>query len=78
MKSSHPQWGLVLTGGGAKGAYQAGALKYLAEIGFEPAIISGTSIGAFNGAVLSSIRPFPSAVNSSFFWILLCDVLAST
>lgn len=31
-----PLFGLVLAGGGAKGAYQAGALMYLAEIGFEP------------------------------------------
>lgn len=63
MKSDNPKFGLVLTGGGAKGAYQAGALKYLAEIGLEPQIIAGTSIGALNGAVLSSYRPFSYAVD---------------
>ncbi len=63
MKSSHPQFGLVLTGGGAKGAYQAGALQYLAELGLEPQIIAGTSIGALNGAVLSSYQPFSYAVH---------------
>jgi NTE family protein len=35
--------GLVLAGGGAKGAYQSGAIKYLAEIDFAPQIIAGTS-----------------------------------
>ncbi len=62
MKLVNPQLGLVLTGGGAKGAYQVGALKYIAELGLEPQIIAGTSIGALNGAVLSAYRPFPYAV----------------
>ena len=56
------RWGLVLAGGGAKGAYQAGALKYLAEINFQPQMIAGTSIGALNGAVLASYHPFSNAV----------------
>lgn len=62
MKSANPQLGIVLTGGGAKGAYQAGALQYIAELGLEPQIIAGTSIGALNGASLSAFRPFPYAV----------------
>jgi len=62
MKLANPQLGLVLTGGGAKGAYQVGALQYIAELGLEPQIIAGTSIGALNGAVLSAYRPFPYAV----------------
>lgn len=53
--------GLVLTGGGAKGAYQVGALRYLAEVDFFPDIIAGTSIGALNGAVLASHRSFEQA-----------------
>ncbi|WP_052672543.1 patatin-like phospholipase family protein [Aliterella atlantica] len=63
MKSINPKFGLVLAGGGAKGAYQAGALKYLAELGIVPQIIAGTSIGALNGAVLASHTPFPKAVS---------------
>ena len=62
MKSANPQFGLVLTGGGAKGAYQAGALRYLAEIGLEPHIIAGTSIGALNGAILASHGSFKLGV----------------
>ena len=62
MKSANPKFGLVLTGGGAKGAYQAGALKYLAELGLEPQIIAGSSIGALNGAVLAAHPPFDRGV----------------
>ncbi|WP_019504157.1 patatin-like phospholipase family protein [Pleurocapsa sp. PCC 7319] len=58
----NPQIGLVLAGGGAKGAYQAGALRYLAEIGLQPQIIAGTSIGALNGATLAANTPFNYAV----------------
>jgi NTE family protein len=74
MKTANPTFGLVLTGGGAKGAYQAGALKYIAELGLVPHIIAGTSIGALNGAVLSSYRPFPQAVQHlNQFWEELAD-----
>lgn len=44
--------GLVLEGGGVKGAYQFGALKALIEAGFKFDGITGTSIGALNGALL--------------------------
>jgi predicted acylesterase/phospholipase RssA len=47
--------GLVLAGGGAKGAYQVGVLRALDEAGIRPAVIAGTSIGAFN-AVLTLIN----------------------
>jgi NTE family protein len=46
--------GLVLSGGGAKGAYQAGILRYMAEQNIQPALVSGTSIGALNAAIISS------------------------
>ena len=52
MKFINPKFGLVLAGGGAKGAYQVGALKYIAELGIVPQIIADTSIGALNGAIL--------------------------
>lgn len=45
---------LPLSGGGARGAYQAGvAYHLLAERGFEYDIITGTSVGALNGAFLA-------------------------
>ncbi|NEQ73468.1 MAG: patatin-like phospholipase family protein [Okeania sp. SIO2C9] len=61
-KDSEHKIGLVLAGGGAKGAYEAGALRYLAEINFAPHMIAGTSIGALNGAVIASYPDFSVAV----------------
>lgn len=46
--------GLVLSGGGAKGAYQVGVLRYMAESGMAIDAIAGASIGALNGAVIAS------------------------
>ncbi|TDO85454.1 NTE family protein [Halanaerobium saccharolyticum] len=44
-------YGLVLEGGGAKGAYHIGALKALNELNIEIDAVAGTSIGAMNGAM---------------------------
>ncbi|WP_315168852.1 patatin-like phospholipase family protein [Metaclostridioides mangenotii] len=44
--------GLVLEGGGTKGAYQIGAYKALRSLGMEFQGVSGTSIGALNGAYI--------------------------
>lgn len=44
--------GLVLEGGGVRGAYQFGAIKALLDAGFAFSAITGTSIGAINGALL--------------------------
>lgn len=43
-------FGLVLASGGARGAYQAGAILRLSERGARFNCIAGTSIGALNGA----------------------------
>ena len=53
--------GLVLTAGGARGAYQAGVLKRIGELPSlrgKPApfrIITGASAGAINGAAIASL-----------------------
>ena len=44
---------LVLCGGGARGGYHIGVWKALKEIGYVPSIITGTSVGALNGALLT-------------------------
>ena len=55
-KKSRPVIGLVMTGGGARGAYQAGVLKRIGELrrirrGRSPfRIVAGASAGAVNGA----------------------------
>lgn len=45
--------GLVLEGGGTKGAYQVGAYKALTDLGIQFTGIAGTSIGALNGALIA-------------------------
>ncbi len=44
--------GLILEGGGTKGAYQIGAYKALIDLGIEFNGVAGTSIGALNGAYI--------------------------
>lgn len=60
---------LVLSGGGAKGAFQYGALRYIMEneVGERPPseyfkIISGVSVGSLNGVMIAQDR-FPDLVN---------------
>ncbi|HPB80177.1 MAG TPA: patatin-like phospholipase family protein [Sedimentibacter sp.] len=45
-------FGLVLEGGGARGAYHVGAYKAIKELNIEIGGIAGTSIGAINGAMM--------------------------
>lgn len=46
------EYGLVLEGGGAKGAYQIGVWKALREAGIQIKGVAGTSVGALNGAMV--------------------------
>ena len=50
--------GLVLSGGGAKGAFQAGVWKAMCELGLAERVraISGTSVGAINAAAFATVR----------------------
>lgn len=50
------KYGLVLEGGGAKGAYQIGAWKALREAGVQIEAVAGTSVGALNGALICMDR----------------------
>lgn len=43
---------LVLGGGGARGAYQIGVWQALKELGIAFSIVTGTSVGALNGALI--------------------------
>jgi NTE family protein len=59
MNTFENKVGLVLPGGGARGAYQIGVLKGITEILADRAInpfsvISGTSVGAINASVIAS------------------------
>jgi NTE family protein len=68
------EWGghdhrvLVLQGGGALGAYQAGAFEGLAGAGLEPDWIAGVSIGAINSALIAGNPPERRVERVREFW----------
>jgi NTE family protein len=51
--------GLVLQGGGALGAYEAGAVKCLYDRGMECTIVAGASSGAVNAVTLAAAKTYP-------------------
>src|SRR5687768_18449490 len=59
---------LVLQGGGALGAYQAGVYQALMEGGIEPDWVIGTSIGAINGALIAGNEPANRIPRLREFW----------
>jgi NTE family protein len=59
---------LVFQGGGALGAYQAGAYQALHEAGMEPDWIVGTSIGAINAALIAGNKPADRLPRLTEFW----------
>ncbi|WP_420642262.1 patatin-like phospholipase family protein [Candidatus Leptofilum sp.] len=54
MLTDNPKRALVLSGGGGRGAYHVGVLRFLEEHEWYPDVVVGTSIGAVNGAALAS------------------------
>ncbi len=68
---SRPRLSLVLSGGGSRGAYEAGILSYLFEhvypklgADFEFDVISGTSVGAIHAAYVAASSGMPTAERS--------------
>ncbi len=59
---------LVLQGGGALGAYQAGVYEALAQANCEPNWISGVSIGAVNSAIIAGNPPERRLRALELFW----------
>ena len=72
--------GLILSGGGARGAYEVGVLEYVFNefgdlTGLPPKVdlISGTSVGAVNGAfVASNIHDVPSGIRALVYGRNIC------
>ena len=57
MEANPKRIALILSGGGARGAFQVGAEKYAREAkGYQWDIIAGVSVGAMNGAMLAMHR----------------------
>jgi NTE family protein len=67
-QSAEEQIVLVLQGGGALGAYQAGVYQALHESGIEPDWIVGTSIGAINASIVAGNRPEDRLPRLEEFW----------
>jgi NTE family protein len=59
---------LVLQGGGALGAYQAGVYEALAEAGIHPDWVAGVSVGAINGAIIAGNPPTSRISRLREFW----------
>lgn len=59
---------LVLQGGGALGAYQAGAYEALCKAGQEPEWLAGISIGSINAALIAGNRPGDRLEALRRFW----------
>ena len=53
QRQNRPKVGLVLGGGGAKGATEVGVLKVIEEVGVPIDYIAGTSIGSIVGGLYS-------------------------
>ena len=76
------QLALVLQGGGALGAYQAGVYQALHEAGLEPDRVAGVSIGGINAAIIAGnprerrlerLREFWETITARRVWLFTPD-----
>jgi NTE family protein len=65
---TRPRVALVLQGGGALGAYQAGVYQALHEHGLTPDWVVGTSIGAINAALIAGNERATRLAQLKAFW----------
>ncbi len=70
INQPHPYEKIVylLQGGGALGAYQVGICQKLLENNFAPDWVIGTSIGAFNSAIIAGNHPADRVLKLKEFW----------
>ncbi len=64
---------LMLQGGGALGAYQAGVYQGLDEAGIRPNWLAGISIGALNTAIIAGNAPEHRVARLLEFWETICQ-----
>ena len=64
---------LLLQGGGALGAYQAGVYQALAEAGLHPDWVAGISIGAINSAIICGNPPEKRVERLRAFWTMVSE-----
>jgi len=68
----YPRRALVLQGGGALGAYQAGVIEGLNEINLQPNWVAGISIGSLNCAIIAGNPPETRVQKLREFWETIC------
>jgi len=71
-RRDYPTVALVLQGGGALGAYQAGVYEALHDSGRLPNWVAGISIGALNAAVIAGNAPEQRVTRLHEFWNTIC------
>jgi hypothetical protein len=67
---------LLLQGGGALGAYQAGVYEALAEEGLDPDWVAGISIGAINSAIIAGNELRTRIAKLRQFWEMVTEPAA--
>jgi NTE family protein len=67
-RPKHESTVLVLQGGGALGAYQAGVYEGMHEAGLAPSWVTGVSIGAINAALIAGNHPKDRIARLQQFW----------
>ncbi|MDY0310131.1 MAG: patatin-like phospholipase family protein [Castellaniella sp.] len=71
--SAYETRALVLQGGGALGAYQAGVYEGLHEAGIDLTDLAGISIGALNAAIIAGNPPERRVERLHAFWNMICQ-----
>ncbi|HEX2339069.1 MAG TPA: patatin-like phospholipase family protein, partial [Vicinamibacterales bacterium] len=74
-RAKHDDYVLVLQGGGALGAYQAGVFEAMASEGIAPNWVTGISIGAVNCALIAGNAPGERVARLREFWQLVSSGL---
>jgi NTE family protein len=74
-RATHEDYILVLQGGGALGAYQAGVFEALSAEGLAPNWVTGISIGAINCALIAGNAPERRVERLHEFWNIVSSAL---
>ena len=74
-RAIHEDYILVLQGGGALGAYQAGVFEALSTDGLAPNWVTGISIGAINCALIAGNAPERRVERLREFWNIVSSAL---
>jgi NTE family protein len=72
VRDTYASVALVLQGGGALGAYQAGVYQALAEADLRPNWVAGISIGALNAAIIAGNPVGHRVEKLREFWETIC------